>query len=95
MAKLKADTRPGLTPADILRRHHALLNWHISRCGADCCPGNDMRLAVCGPSPSIRKLEHFWPAPQTKAGELKPEVCSSCYHRAECHVGVEVYKELL
>ena len=54
-----------------------------------------MRLAVCGPILSIRELEHFWSAPQTKAGELKPEVCSSCYHRAECHVGVEVYKELL
>lgn len=70
-----------------------LLDWHIPRCGADCCPGNDMRLAVCGPHPSIRKLENLWPAPRAKIGVVELEVCSICYHLSECHIGYEVYED--
>ncbi len=81
--------------AGIFRRHGKLLDWHIPRCGAECCPGNDMRLAVCGPQPSIGKLENFWPAPRTKIGVVELEVCSICYHLSECHIGYEVYKDYI
>lgn len=79
--------------AGIFGRHRKLLDWHIPRCGADCCPGNDMRLAVCGPHPSIRKLENLWPAPRAKIGVVELEVCSICYHLSECHIGYEVYED--
>jgi hypothetical protein len=58
-------------------------------------PGNDMRLPVCSPSPSIVKLENLWDWPRAKTGVVELEACSTCYHLSECHVGFEVYKELL
>ena len=88
-------TSRGWDGTNNLSRHRRLLDWHIPRCGADCCPGNDMRLPVCSPSPSIVKLENLWDWPRAKVGVVELKVCSACYHIAECHVGFEVYKEML
>lgn len=91
--RVKSGVRAGLDEADILRRHRKLLDWHIKRCGADCCPGDDLRLSVCDSHPSMGKLENFWPAPRTKTGVVEIEVCLTCYHLLECHIGAEIYKE--
>ena len=39
---MKSGVRAALDEVDILRQHRKLLDWHIPRCGADCCPGNDL-----------------------------------------------------